>query len=600
MRPSSGSSNSGSANSGSANSGATVSRSIRSSSGPSENSSPGRSFRYQPSNSGQSNSASQVQSVQRAQNNAAQFSRGQDSSGRNTQRNAVIVDQPSNNSNNSNSSADAFRRARGNATSFGNSSDSGANNANNSNSNPAVVRSGRGFSNQSDNNRSNQAVTGGDSSRRTIDKSSRNANDGNNITRGSRRGAPTTKQVSEFLNIPDDNGQSQANTPGGQRRNLVNQPGSDNDNGQRFTRGRRSGGGNDNQPGSDNKTGAIAGGGANADKGATGDNLQLGRRRGQDNVGTGKNVINDPTNTAGNDNDNGNRGRGGRRGNDGRDNDGSSGRWNIGRGRGGDGDHRDWSGKWNNSDRLNVANKVRNDWNHKGRRHDDDFPFHGGWWKNHHRSHHHHWDWFVNFHHDPFYWWHWAYAPRLSTWFTFGWPTPYYWDYGPGEYIHCLDGVVYVNGRWFQPAPLYYQQTVLLVDSAPTFTPQQAVEVQWMPLGVFAVTQDGVANANLLVQLAVTPDGVLGGTVLNQQTGVSFEAKGTVDKTSQRAVWSYVDQTGTRIVMESSVFNLTQPQATGLIHYSPNNIQVIELVRLEDPAADGAVGADAVLGEQIK
>ena len=42
---------------------------------------------------------------------------------------------------------------------------------------------------------------------------------------------------------------------------------------------------------------------------------------------------------------------------------------------------------------------------------------------------------------------------------------------------------------------------------------------------------------------------------------------------------------GAQIVMESSIFNLTQPAATGLIHYSPDNIQVMELVRLEDPNA---------------
>jgi hypothetical protein len=46
--------------------------------------------------------------------------------------------------------------------------------------------------------------------------------------------------------------------------------------------------------------------------------------------------------------------------------------------------------------------------------------------------------------------------------------------------------------------------------------------------------------------------------------------------------------------METSIFNLTQPESTGLVHYSPENIEVIELVRLDPPEAStttaGAVG----------
>jgi hypothetical protein len=273
-----------------------------------------------------------------------------------------------------------------------------------------------------------------------------------------------------------------------------------------------------------------------------------------------------------------------------------NGKWNVGRGRGG-GDHRDWSGKWNNSDRLVTANKIRNDWKHRNWHDNDNFPFRGNWWNKHHHHGHNHWNFFIGYYNDPFYWWRWSTPTLLTGWFGFGWPTPYYWDYGYGEYIYCYDGAMYVNGRWFEPAPVYYQQTVQLVESAPVFTPEQAVEVQWMPLGVFAVTQDGVANDNMVVQLAVTKDGVIGGTALNKQTGASFDVKGTVDKQTQRAVWSYTDATGALIVMESSVFNLTQPQATGLVHYSPDNIKVIELVRLEEPAAEGAVGADEIIDQ---
>jgi hypothetical protein len=36
-------------------------------------------------------------------------------------------------------------------------------------------------------------------------------------------------------------------------------------------------------------------------------------------------------------------------------------------------------------------------------------------------------------------------------------------------------------------------------------------------------------------------------------------------------------------MMETSVYNLTQAESTGLIHRGPNDIQVVELVRLQQP-----------------
>jgi hypothetical protein len=39
--------------------------------------------------------------------------------------------------------------------------------------------------------------------------------------------------------------------------------------------------------------------------------------------------------------------------------------------------------------------------------------------------------------------------------------------------------------------------------------------------------------------------------------------------------------------MESSIYNLTQPEATGMVHYGPNDMRVVELVRLQDPSSGG-------------
>jgi hypothetical protein len=359
-------------------------------------------------------------------------------------------------------------------------------------------------------------------------------------------------------------------------------------------------------------------------------NNQLARRDGDNNLSRRNRDSNGPGN--GSNNDNGpNLGNGGGRG----DNIGGDGnrvgerrrdfgdrdfadrnyqswRKNAWRGDKGDGhDHRDASGRWKDGDRFTAANHIRKHWK-DGHRHGHghkDKPFHGDWWKGdghrhwkhdhhgHHRSwwrwgywndwaHHHH-------HHNPWFWWGWCAAPRLTTWFSFGWNTPYYWDYGPGEYIYCYDDVIYVNGAWFQPAPVYYESTVVLAQRTPDLTPEQALEVEWLPLGVFAIARDGIADTNVLVQLAVTKDGIMGGTVFNETTGASFPVEGTVDKKTQRAVWTYVDDKNARIVMETSIYNLTQPEATGLIHYGPDDIQTIELVRLEQPSEGAAATTTA-------
>jgi hypothetical protein len=260
---------------------------------------------------------------------------------------------------------------------------------------------------------------------------------------------------------------------------------------------------------------------------------------------------------------------------------------NTWKGKNGDGrDHRDWSGKWKNGDRFEIAHSIRGDWHD---RHDhDNFPFRGGWWGNHHGHGWGFWDDYAVRYGRPYYWWGWSTCPILTSWCGFGWSTPYYWDYGPGEYIYCNDGVVYVNGVWYEPAPVFYQQTLRLVDQAPALAPEAAAQAEWLPLGVFAVTPDGLKEPSVLVQLAVTKDGIIGGTAFDQKAGKSYNIQGTVDKTSQRAVWSYMNDQNNRIVMETSVNNLTQNESTGLVHYSPNDMRVVELVRLQDPA--GAPG----------
>ncbi len=270
--------------------------------------------------------------------------------------------------------------------------------------------------------------------------------------------------------------------------------------------------------------------------------------------------------------------------------------WRQGASRGVDGrvgDYRDKSGNWKDGDRFAAADQIRDHW--RGDWNDGDVPFHSGWkgdrWHGDH-DHWNHWGYWGGHHHhgDDWFWWAWATAPLLTSWLHHGhgWSTPYYWDYGPGEYMHCYNDVVYVNGEWYQPAPVYHEQVVAIAEQAPDWTAEQAQQAEWLPLGVFAVARDGVPDTTMLMQLAVTKDGVISGTASNQATAASFPIEGTVDKQTQRAVWKYTDDKNQPIVVETSVYNLTQSESTGMAHYGPDNIQVVELVRLEKPEAAGA------------
>ena len=179
-------------------------------------------------------------------------------------------------------------------------------------------------------------------------------------------------------------------------------------------------------------------------------------------------------------------------------------------------DHRDWSGQWKNGERFVAANDVREHWKQSDRK---NLPFAENWWNGQDRRHDDHWNHFAGHHNRPFFWWTWCSAPLLTNWITFEGGAPCFWDYGPGEYICCRNGVVYVNGVWFEPAPIYYQRTVVIAQRAPQWTALEAAQVEWLPLGVFVIARDGVADKNVLVQLAVTRDGVIGGTIFNQLTG---------------------------------------------------------------------------------
>jgi len=249
---------------------------------------------------------------------------------------------------------------------------------------------------------------------------------------------------------------------------------------------------------------------------------------------------------------------------------------------------RDRSDRGRNSWSQN-ASRIRNDW---GRRNRNDLPFRYGFWDNYSRNR---WPAFgpweyTSWRNRPYYWWGYTPASRLTNWLVFGWNRPRYWDYGPGGNIYYQDDYVYYDGERYLPVNDYYQRMYDLAHSVPQIDPGSAEKLDWSPLGVFAVARDNDRNEGdeRTMQLAVDKNGVLAGTFFNAQSKQAHPLTGMVDKRTQRAAWSFADGEQPKVVFETSVFNLTKPDTTMMVHFGPNSgdTEVWHLVRIERPEAE--------------
>lgn len=113
-----------------------------------------------------------------------------------------------------------------------------------------------------------------------------------------------------------------------------------------------------------------------------------------------------------------------------------------------------------------------------------------------------------------------------------------------------------------------------------------AEKVDWLPLGVFALTQKegDVEDSTLFVQLAISKEGYIAGAFQNTSTDKSVEVEGTIDSESQRAAWGPVGKDWP--IMETGIFNLTENESGALLHFENGQTQQWSMVRLDQPKED--------------
>jgi hypothetical protein len=175
----------------------------------------------------------------------------------------------------------------------------------------------------------------------------------------------------------------------------------------------------------------------------------------------------------------------------------------------------------------------------------------------------------------------------VAGWFTgYGYSEPVYYNYGSNVYYQ--DDTVYYGDQPVATADEYAYQAEQIATSIPEDV--EPAPEDWMPLGVFAVTSADESSSDTeptnFLQLTVSKQGIIAGTLQNTSTGTVKQIEGMVDKQSQRAAWTEAGQT--RPIMETGIGNLTQDTAATLVHFADGTTQEWLLVRIDKPKDAGA------------
>ncbi|MEW4486935.1 hypothetical protein AB1L42_02580 [Thalassoglobus sp. JC818] len=235
--------------------------------------------------------------------------------------------------------------------------------------------------------------------------------------------------------------------------------------------------------------------------------------------------------------------------------------------------------RWNN-----WGNGVRNNWWHHNYH---DHWFDNTWWS----RHSYNWGgWHYGYSLGSYpanYWWGVPTFASLTSWFNWQapattWSQPVYYDYGQGGNVYYDNSTVYINGEQIASADEFAQSAMQLATVEAPPSEEQAAESEWMPLGTFAVsTAEDDANPIRVCQLAINRDGVVSGTLYNNQTDQAFTIQGRVDEETQRVAVRVGESEN--IVVETGLYNLTQDEAPVLVHYGPGDVENWLLVRLDYP-----------------
>ncbi|MFO1092294.1 MAG: hypothetical protein U0992_03140 [Planctomycetaceae bacterium] len=187
----------------------------------------------------------------------------------------------------------------------------------------------------------------------------------------------------------------------------------------------------------------------------------------------------------------------------------------------------------------------------------------------------------------PRYWWGVPTWARLTPWFVWSappavWAQPVYYDYGEGGNVTYVNNTVYVGGEEVATADEFAMSAMDLATVEPPQSDEQAETTEWMPLGTFTIsTNEQDVDPTRIVQLAVSKEGVISGTLYNIQTDEAQAIQGQVDKETQRVAFRLGESES--VVAETGLYNLTQDEAPLHVHFGTERTENYLLVRMEYP-----------------
>jgi len=237
---------------------------------------------------------------------------------------------------------------------------------------------------------------------------------------------------------------------------------------------------------------------------------------------------------------------------------------------------------------ANQGNTIRNNWANGNHR-----CFNNNWWIGRSMFGFGGFGWWGGWGYSPWLnyypWWYWWGSPgwgACSSYLPYGWNNGYYYDYGHGGNIAYQNGNVVVDGQVVGSDAEYAQSAAALavVDPAELKAVQPA---DWLALGTFSMAvKDSEVDPSRVIQLAVSKNGLISGTIHNRTSGNTYAVQGRVDKETQRVAFTIEDDSNT--VMETGIYNLTQDQTPVLCHFGTSATQVYMLARLPQPEHEPA------------
>lgn len=164
--------------------------------------------------------------------------------------------------------------------------------------------------------------------------------------------------------------------------------------------------------------------------------------------------------------------------------------------------------------------------------------------------------------------------PRLSVWLGYPTASPIYYSYGTN--VVYQNNAVYVDGQDVGTLAEYYQQAEEIASAGEE---DSSADGQWMPLGVFALSDGDQKNASLLLQLAVNKQGIIRGNYTNTSMNETKIVRGSVDRQTERAAWTLGDNKD--VVFDTGIYNLTKDETTVLVHFGDKRTEQWLMIRLD-------------------